>query len=454
MFVYDTGMFEVAPGIAASPALPAALTALASASAAYCALPDFSTEGEQLGLELQALRHVIDELELAFAKQAGFFADTNQDGLAGSLGPAEWIRNNCRMSAAATSSSVCAGQRLARIPETEQALHAGEIGFPHLAMLASTERAVSVARGAPAFDERQLLQQAREHSVSRFRFDCASAREAADAAGFLTEHLTDMEWRSFELTPADRGVLIRGRLDLVGAAVVRTALESLAKRDGADDRRPRSQRMGDALVELANHGLDAGVLPSIAGQRPHLTVTTTLDKLAGTPGAPAAELEYAGPIPAATLQRLACDAEVSRVVFGPGSVLLDAGRARRVASPAMRRAMVARDQGCVWPGCERPPAWTAAHHLAHWTRDGGKTEVGNMASLCHRHHEKVHEHSYRLVRGDDGRFLALPPLPGAPKPWWPKAWTADDEAEGGSPSQRYWDMLHGRPEVAGDSPSP
>ncbi|HEX6538037.1 MAG TPA: DUF222 domain-containing protein [Candidatus Dormibacteraeota bacterium] len=413
-------------------------------------------DGEGLGVELQALRRVIDGLELAFARQSAAFAATDEYELQGSLGPSEWLRHHCRMSGAAAASAVCAGQRLHAIPETEQALHAGEIGFSHLAMVASTERAVTAARGAAAFDERPLLQQAREHSVSRFRFDCASAREAADAAGFLADHLTAVEWRSLELIACEQGVLIRGRLDPVGAATLRTALEPLAKREGAADTRPRSRRMADAAIELARHGLDAGVLPSIAGQRPHLQVTVTLDSLQGALGAPAGELEHAGPIPRETVQRLACDAEVSRVVFGPGSLVLDAGRSRRVPSPAQRRALVARDQGCVWPGCERPPSWTAAHHLLHWTRDNGPTKIANLVSICHRHHEKVHEEGFRLVLTEDHRVLALPPLADAPRARWSKPWTACDEVDGlGGPWQRRWDARHAQTEAGEpDGPSP
>jgi hypothetical protein len=434
--------------------LPAALTALSAAVAQYCAQPGAAGDGEQLGVELQALRHLIDQLELSFAKQAAAFAATDEYELAGSLSPADWLRHHCRMSSAAAGSSLCTGMRIIQLPASEAALQAGEIGFPHLALLAATERAVSACGDAPGFDEAALLQRAREHSVSRFRYDCAHAREAADAAGFLADHLTAVEWRSLELIACEQGVLVRGRLDAVGAATVRTALEPLAKRAGGADQRPRARRMADAWIELSKHGLDSDVLPAIAGQRPQLQVTATLATLRASPGAPAGELSYAGPIPRETVQRLACDAEVSRVVFGPGSVVLDAGRARRVPSAAMRRALVARDQGCVWPGCDRPPVWTEAHHLRHWSRDGGTTELANLVCICHRHHEKVHEEGFRLVRSEDGRMLVLPPLPDAPRASWPKPWTADDEEQARDPAELYWDMVHGLTRAQPDSPAP
>ncbi|MGH7687131.1 MAG: DUF222 domain-containing protein, partial [Candidatus Dormibacteria bacterium] len=385
-------MYEEVDGPTASPPL----IALRDAVARYCAELQPSADGEQVRGELQVTRWMINQLELGFAKHAAALAGMKESEFCGALSAVAWIRHTCHMSGAAASSAVCAGERLSAIPETERAMEAGEIGFSHLAMLASAERAADAATGdAAAFDERPLLALAREHSVSRFYFDCAAARAAADAAGFLTDHLSAVEWRSLELTPCENGVLVRGRLDPVGAATVRAALEPLAKREGAGDERPRSRRMAEAWIELSHHGLDAGVLPSIAGQRPHLQVTASVETLQGGRGAPTGEVEYAGPVPHATVERLACDAAVTRVVFGPGSVILDAGRSRRLPGAAMRRALVARDQGCRWPGCDRPSSWTAAHHLRHWAGEGGTTDVANLVSICHKHHEKVHEHGWR-----------------------------------------------------------
>jgi hypothetical protein len=119
-------------------------------------------------------------------------------------------------------------------------------------------------------------------------------------------------------------------------------------------------------------------------------------------------MEFARPVSGTTVQRLACDASIARIVFGPGSVILDAGRARRVVSSATRRALHARDGHCQWPGCERPASATAAHHLVHWVA-GGATDLPNLILLCHRHHWMVHEGGWRLARGGDGRLCAIPP---------------------------------------------
>ncbi|HVH63523.1 MAG TPA: DUF222 domain-containing protein [Candidatus Dormibacteraeota bacterium] len=161
-------------------------------------------------------------------------------------------------------------------------------------------------------------------------------------------------------------------------------------------------------MEMSTRVLDSGSLPHAARQRPHLQVTTTLETLCGKPGAPAADMEFSEPISSVTVQRLACDSSIARVIFGPGNVVIDAGRERRVVSRQARRALDARDRHCRWPGCERPAGWSAAHHLVHWTA-GGLTDLSNLILLCHRHHWAVHEGGWKLARGSDDRLLAIPP---------------------------------------------
>jgi hypothetical protein len=86
---------------------------------------------------------------------------------------------------------------------------------------------------------------------------------------------------------------------------------------------------------------------------------------------------------------------------------LEVGRATRVVQPAQRAALAVRDGGCVFPGCDRPLAWCDAHHLWHWV-DGGPTDLTNLALLCRAHHRAVHEGSWQLTRGPDGRFTTSP----------------------------------------------
>ncbi|MFD2795755.1 DUF222 domain-containing protein [Promicromonospora vindobonensis] len=99
--------------------------------------------------------------------------------------------------------------------------------------------------------------------------------------------------------------------------------------------------------------------------------------------------ETGGRAPRALIRRLACDSAVTRIVFGPDGAVLDVGRAQRTVTGQMRRAVIARDQHCVFPGCDQPPSRCEVHHaVTHWAH-GGNTSVTNSALLCWYHHQLV-----------------------------------------------------------------
>jgi hypothetical protein len=363
---------------------------------------------------LERRQYVIDRLKLDFSKDAArLAAQFATDGAVGDRLDAptagEWIRHNCKTTSSVAYDSINVGAQLHRLPQCADAVAVGEIGFAHLSVIARTAKALDGLRTEPAFAEDELLQRARESSAGRLWHYCMRLRHALDPQGVAQEQRIAVEQRRLQFSVWDDGsVLISGQLDPIGGAAVRTALEPLAQPMGDGDDRCLERRQADAVVELATYALDAGQVPQHASQRPHLQVTTSLETLQGLPGSPAADLEFSTPISAVTVQRLACDASIARVVFGPESVVVDVGRAARVVSGATRRALNARDQHCRWPGCERMASWSAAHHVVHWTQ-GGKTDLSNLLLLCHRHHWMVHEGGWKLARSDDDRLPAIPP---------------------------------------------
>jgi hypothetical protein len=137
-------------------------------------------------------------------------------------------------------------------------------------------------------------------------------------------------------------------------------------------------------------------------------IRASLETLAGTPGAGAGELEWGGSVPTETVRRLACDAALTRIT-GKGELQAEISRASRTIPAATRRALAARDHGCVAPGCGRPPSWTDAHHLKHWV-DGGETTIANLVLLCRRHHHLVHEEGWILSRSGNGRWTLSRPV--------------------------------------------
>jgi hypothetical protein len=299
------------------------------------------------------------------------------------------------------------------MPESIQAMQAGEIGFAHITTMARTAEALGQSNTSGPFDDTVPLEQARDNSAGRFYHLSRHSLHAADPKGYAAEQAEHVENRSLKIsTWQDGSYLLSGVLDSVGGAALRSALEPLAKRSGAHDHRNRDRRLADALVDLSMHALDSGLVPQTASQRTHMQVTTSLETLLGLCGAPAAEMEYSLPISSKTVERLACDCTVTRVLLGADSTVIDVGRAKRVVSGPMRKALNARDVRCVWPGCDRPASWTSAHHLVHWSHGGSSTDLSNLALLCYRHHWMVHEGHWQLVRSDDGRMLTVPPQTG------------------------------------------
>ena len=120
-------------------------------------------------------------------------------------------------------------------------------------------------------------------------------------------------------------------------------------------------------------------------------------------------------VSAETARRLACDAATVTMRHGPVGEVLDVGRRRRTISPALRRALAARDRHCRFPGCRATRC--DVHHVRHWAQ-GGATALDNLVLLCRRHHRAVHEEGFRVVLGPAGetRFVRPDgrPLPEAP----------------------------------------
>jgi uncharacterized protein DUF222/HNH endonuclease len=416
-------VLEDAPTDQGEPGHPSrGLRQLIEAWNAYCEQDDEEQSPEQIASELIQLRHLFDRAELRFAEKATMLASSGLCEEWGSTSAVHWIRHNCKMSTTAASDRLTVGQQISNLPKTVEAVAAGQIGFAHLSVIARTAQAVTNSATAEPFDESQLLKEAQTSSVGRLWYHCLHVRHSLDAEGVADDQREAAEMRYLQFVDSDDGwLVIKGGFDSVGGAAIRTALEPLARPSGDGDDRCRERRQADALVELATHAMDAGALPQHASQRPHLQVTTTLETLQGLIGAPAGEMALSLPISAKTVQRIACDSSVTRVLLGADSAVIDAGRAKRVVSGGTRRLLDARDQHCRWPGCERPASWSSAHHVIHWAQ-GGKTDLANMILLCQHHHWMVHEGGWRLALAGDGRVLAIPPESG----FYPSARSPDE----------------------------
>jgi len=349
--------------------------------------------GEAIGSQLISLRHVIDHLEVQFSRLAVEFHKTDWWDDEGFNSSGDWIRLNCRMTSNAVWDRLRVGERLDDLTQSTAAMESGDIGFAHLAVMARTAEAVG-----KAFDETKLLPLAREYSPGKFHYKCLHYQHSVDARSYAHEQDELAHQNRLDLSTAEDGsLLLNGILDPVGGAAVRTALEPLARLSGAHDDRLLPQRYADALVELASGGKPANI-----------QVMATIETLKGLAGAAGAEMEFSLPLSSAMVQRMACDCSVTRVLLSQESLVMDVGRAKRVVSASLSRALKARDGHCQWPGCERPASWCDGHHLVHWIH-GGETNLDNLVLLCRRHHRMVHEGNWQMVRSEEGNIITIAP---------------------------------------------
>ena len=348
-------------------------------------------EERDVGFVLQGLRHAIAKLELEFARFAAEFAQGEQWDDEGLNSAADWMRFNCHMTSSAAWRALQVGKHMEELPQSLEALSSGDIGYAHLTTIANTADKVT------GFEESELLPLAREHSPGQFHYKVMHYRHARDSKAYNREQEQLVEESYLRLSTAEDGcLLINGVLDPARGGEVWGVLEPLARPSGAHDDRTRDQRMADAFYEQLTAGGPANV-----------QVTATVETLRALAGAAGGEMEFSLPLPSATVQRLACDSSLMRVLFEADSLPVDVGRSRRLVDGGLRKALAVRDKHCQWPGCERPASWCDGHHLVHWV-DGGETNLENTVLLCKRHHRMVHEGGWKLIKVE-GKIVSIAP---------------------------------------------
>jgi hypothetical protein len=354
-------------------------------------------------VDLKDYRAVIDSLDGDFSSVAREAQKSGAHLVGGSITAASWIARTCDMSINSAADRICVGEQLESLPRVAAALAAGEVGYQSVSILCHLRDNLGEKR--ELFDEDEMLGYAQTYSVYQLRQLCNVARYVADPDGCFDEAEENYTRRRMHISQMADGLYkVDGLLDPISGAAFKTAAESLAKRLGPDDERSHKQRLADATGELAHHAMDKGALPHRHSVRPHINLTTTLEGLKNELGATPAELELSLPISNRTLERMACDCTMSRVLLA-GSTVIDVGRATRVVSAPTMRALRVRDKGCRFPGCDRKVDWSNPHHIIFWAR-GGPGRLPNLVLLCYHHHRLVHEGGWQVIKsGREFRFL-------------------------------------------------
>src|SRR6266540_3948493 len=349
---------------------------------------------------------------------------------------AEWVRYLLRVPHRQAKQLVA----LARAVDTDltatgAALAAGRISVDHAQVITDSLAALPAQAEGWVADaaEEHLLDAAADHdpkALHRIGRRIVEVIDPDHGDELLRQQLERAdrhaeETRELHGIPSGGRIRLTGWLDNEGWQILRTALDPLAAPrpaangsagnggggsggggGGEPDTRPYPRRMADALVELADRALRGGDLPTQGGEKPTLVLTLDYTKLAAEVGT--GTLDTGDHLPAGTVRRLACDAKIIPAVLGGPSQPLDLGRAQRTVTTALRRALVLRDAGCTFPGCDLPPGWCDAHHLRHWA-NGGPTDLLNTVLLCPRHHHTAHHQHWTIRIAGDGLPEFIPP---------------------------------------------
>lgn len=372
-----------------------------------------------------------------------------------------WRGRTSRVGMRAAVSQVRQAEVLTRMPHVRDAALDGSISIEHVDALAKVAATAPVPvrealRSVKAQDE--LLDIARRVDAATFAKSVGSWAAEQDPASHERGHQAQRAARHLHLTDTDQGVRIKGMLDSMSGHRLRLALEAVDPRPARDDDRSGEQRRADALVVLAEAVLTSPGTTSGAAVRPHVSMHLTEETWAalrthfqqhhdgevgsrgsgcgsrsdkagsrgsgcgsdanGSASDAASDavpfrcdpvtLDDGTPVPMSEVARVLCDCELTRMVVDADGAVLDLGRTQRVYTGVQRRAVVARDRTCGWPGCRQNARWCEIHHIRWWDRDVGETSIENGVLLCSFHHHEVHRQDLMVTRVSD------PPGPRGP----------------------------------------
>ncbi len=303
---------------------------------------------------------------------------------------AEWLHWRCDLSMSAAREKVRVAHALKTLPDIAAAFAGGRLSYTKVRAL---------TRVARADNEADLLTFAEKTTAAHVDERCRELR--CGTAVSVSEANRAHGNRSLRVyrDPSRGTMMITVELPLETGALVEKALDHA--RDTAADEAPGptdeswSARQADALVAMVRAYMSGRTASSGSAENYQVMVHVDHSALANGQG-------RAG-LPIESVKRLCCDGELVAVVKDEHGEPLSIGRKSRAVPTAIRRALKARDRGCVFPGCGNT-RFVDAHHVEHWSA-GGETSLDNLVLLCSRHHRLVHEGGFRIERDYQNRWF-------------------------------------------------
>ena len=297
-------------------------------------------------------------------------------------------------------SEVETAMELEGLPETSKGLRDGEVSYDNARILAKASK-----RGE--IDEEELGDAARSQSPDKFAGTVRrhEQQRSEDDGMSRLEYQRSRRFVKIKTDVDDGMTVLFGRFDPITGALIESALsrkmDELWREEDPRHRVTAGQRMADALSLLVTEETK-----DTEGRSRGARLLLIADYDAINKELRNGRLSDGTPIPAKKIRDLACGAEILPAIFRGASQPVDLGRSRRIASPAQRIALIARDRACV--GCGASSSWCQAHHVIPWAV-GGNTNLDDMCLLCSRCHHNVHDDGWKVHRNPTGKFVLRPP---------------------------------------------
>ena len=313
----------------------------------------------------------------------------------------EWLNMKCGIVPGTAREKIRVANALFDLPAISKAFQKGDLSY---------SKARSLTRVATPRNEERLLKYAIPATALQVENHCRELRNVqrnvstADANRLHQQRYLSRSLHgdgsmtiSVEL-PKESGDLVMKALELALKELDLDADTFEGEEGTANSEDSHLARHADALVQMAK-GYLAGGKDKKSSTADHYQVMVHVDEEV-LRNAPTESSK--SDLPCETIRRLCCDSGIVAVSQDKKGNPLNVSRKHRVVQPPLKRALLARDKCCRFPGCTHEK-WLDAHHVMHWA-EGGETSLDNTVLLCSKHHRLLHEGGFRIGKGAGGEW--------------------------------------------------
>ena len=385
------------------PPRPTAVEAIAQLDAAITTLGqvDWKSEADAtVNAAAVGMQRRVNQVQAQALRPVEQMAARNSYRADGAVTASSWLRNRTNMDHGPAQRLCAAATRLRGLSGLRDAFMAGDVSLAHVTAI--TDAAVPTRYESIAAVQDSLVELARTANPHAVRVALRRVRDIVDPDGSQPDDdaapcdadANDPR-RGWTQWPTLDG-MVRGEylVDPVFGEMIAILMDAFSTADPADTplgrRRSPAQQRADAMRAAIKTLLDAGLAPTIQGNKAHLLLMLDLLTVMGRDQAAtfAAELRRNGKVSPQTIARLGLDAKTTVVLTMGKWRTVAVGHTHRTLPPWLRPMLEMMQRRCRDPDCDRPAAWCeAGHEIA--VSEGGDTDLNETIPKCWAHHDLV-----------------------------------------------------------------